>query len=451
MTRITIIGGGASGTLLAANLLRTGVERPVEINLVEKRPALGRGVAYSTPDEVHLLNVPAAKMGAFPDEVDSFHKWLTENGYSYEPHSFVPRKIFGEYLREVLESTAGTRSDNVRFNVFEDDAVDLVLEDNKAHVILGSGDTLYSERVVLAFGNFLPPDPTVSDLTFTKAPKYFRSPWTDDVYNSIDVEDTVLVIGTGLSMVDVAMHLFYSPHRGKIYAISTRGLLPSVHKLGDTYPSFGDELKGMDRVTDVLKTVRKHIKRAEEQGIDWRAVIDSLRPHTQQIWLDLPVAEKRYFKQHLSRYWNVARHRMPVEASIVLERMRAEGRLEVLKGRLKKIDFDARFDVEYQTDGVASSINVDAIINCIGSESNFEKLDSALVRNMYSRGYIRNDALNLGIDALPNGVVVGKNGEASEMLYTLGTALKGVLWESTAVPEIRSQAHGLASHLLSGE
>ena len=205
----------------------------------------------------------------------------------------------------------------------------------------------------------------------------------------------------------------------------------------------------MDRITDVLKAVRRHIKKAEGENIDWRAVIDSLRPATQEIWLNLPVAEKKYFKQHLSRYWNVARHRMPVEAKIVLDRMQAEGRLHILKGRLKQINLDGRFDVEYRTEGIENQVAVDAIINCIGSESNFEKLDTPLVKKLFSRGYIRNDALNLGIDALPNGVVVGKNGDNSEVIYTLGTALKGILWESTAIPEIRSQARNLARTLLS--
>ncbi len=388
-------------------------------------------------------------MGAFPDDVESFHRWLQQNDHKYEPHSFVPRQIFGEYLREVINDAAESSGENVRLNIFEDDAVDIVQEDGKAHVLLSSGDTLYSEKVVLAFGNFLPPDPSVSDLSFTNAPKYFRSPWADGVFDSIDTADNVLIIGTGLSMVDVAMHLFYSPHKGKIFAISTRGLLPAVHKLGDTYPSFADELLPMDRITDILKAVRRHVKKAQSEQIDWRAVIDSLRPATQGIWLNLPVAEKRYFKQHLSRYWNVARHRMPVEAKIVLDRMLSEGRLQILKGRLKEITFDGRFNVAYRTIGDEHLIAADAIINCIGSESNFEKLDTPLVKNLFSRGYIRNDAINMGIDALPNGVVLGKNGDNSDVIYTLGTALKGVLWESTAIPEIRTQARDLAQMLLS--
>ena len=126
----------------------------------------------------------------------------------------------------------------------------------------------------------------------------------------------------------------------------------------------------------MLKSVRRH-KISGTQGVDWRAVIDSLRPATQEIWQSLPVAEKKYFKQHLSRYWNVARHRMPVEAAIVLDRLQATGRLRILKGRLKEINFDARFEVAYETQEVRNTVFADAVINCIGSESNFEKLDAA--------------------------------------------------------------------------
>lgn len=448
MKRITIIGGGASGTLLAANLLRAAGDRLLEINIVEKNATIGRGVAYSTPDDIHLLNVPAAKMTAFPDDPDHFLKWLDDQGYQYGPTAFVPRKIFGEYLNDVIRKAQEDKHERVKLNVFEDDAVDIAIEDGKAHVTLASGEYLYSESVVLAFGNFLPPHPSVRELTFTEHPKYFRSPWENGVFDSIGDDDHVLIIGTGLSMVDVVLKLAYSDHTGKITAISTRGLLPAVHKLGDVYPSFADDLRGSDRITDLLKTVRRHIKKAAGENIDWRAVIDSLRPVTQEVWRNLPVAEKRYFMQHLSRYWNVARHRMPAEAAAVLDRLRDQGRLEVLRGRLEQISANGRFRIVYKTVGEERSIEADTIINCIGSESNFRKLDSSLVKSLFEKGRIRGDALNFGIDALPNGSVVGQNGEVSGVIYTLGTALKGTLWETTAIPEIRAQAKQLAELLL---
>ena len=451
MTRITIIGGGASGTLLAINLLGYKGDERLEVNLVEKRDTVGHGVAYSTNEDTHLLNVPAVKMGAYADDIEHFHRWLDANGYDHGPTSFVPRRIFGKYLRECLDEAVRSKAAAVALNLFDDEAVDIDLNGPKAEVKLASGDTLYSEKVAIAFGNFLPPHPTVPDLSFTTSPKYFQDPWSPGVFDRIDMDESVLIVGTGLSMVDVTLQLARRGHRGLINAISTRGLLPAVHKLGFTYPPFHDEIKGLSRVTDISRIVRKHIKNANSDGSDWRAVIDSLRPVTQQIWLNLPLAEKKYFMQHLSRYWNVARHRMAPEAAVAIDELRGTGQLQVLKGRLKEIRWEEGigFDVRYSTVGLEQYVQADAIVNCIGSESSFERIDSPLVQNLLKAGHIRCDDLNFGLDATPDGRLKGSDGEPSDMLYTLGTALKGILWESTAIPEIRAQARDLAKILVS--
>ncbi|MEQ1921970.1 MAG: FAD/NAD(P)-binding protein [Pyrinomonadaceae bacterium] len=449
MKKITIIGGGASGTLLAVNLLRNAGDGELEINLVERRTKIGRGVAFGTEKDSHLLNVPAGRMGAFPDDIEHFHKWLTKKGHTFDSHDFVPRKIFGEYLREVFTDAAENRAEHITLNLIDDEAVDMSVNNDSGEVILRSGEIIQADRIVLAFGNFMPPHPSVADLSFTGSEMYFQDPWNSRLYETITDNNSLFVVGTGLSMVDVALHFHRHGHKGKIYAISTRGLLPAPHELGHTYPAFADELKPMTRITDLLKAVRRHIKAAESDGSNWRAVIDSLRPATQELWMNLPPAEKRYFKQHLSRYWNVARHRMPAEVSAILVEMQANGRLEILKGRLTDITHDgARFTVKYTTTDTSHSVEADALVNCIGSESSFSKIDSQFVRNLIARKHIRNDELNLGIDATPDGQVIGKTGGPSRVVYTLGTALKGILWESTAIPEIRTQACTLALKLL---
>lgn len=449
MKRITIIGGGASGTLIAINLLRANAAESVAINLIEKKDRVGLGVAYSTDKDTHLLNVPAGKMGAFPDNVGHFFEWLKANGYDYQEPSFVPRKLFGQYLRDLLDTSIREKAGNISINTFDCEAVDI--EEQPLRVVLDSGESVPTDKIVLAFGNFPPPHPTVEDQSFTTAEKYFQSPWSREVYESIGPDDSVFIVGTGLSMVDVAMHFHRVNHRGKITAISTRGLLPAVHRLGQTYNSFYDEIRSFTRITDLLKAVRRQVMLADEGGIDWQAVVDSLRPDTQEIWQSLPVSEKRYFLQHLSRHWNVSRHRMPAEAAVVLDQMDADGRLEILKGRLRKIETNGsgEFHIIFSSDGAEQQTAVDAIINCIGSESNFERIAKPLVRNLMAKGYIRNDALSQGLDALPDGTIIGKNGAGSQFLHTLGTPLKGILWESTAIPEIRKQARELADKLLS--
>ena len=449
MKRITIVGGGASGTLSALNLIQHANGQPVEINLVESRDRIGRGVAFGTSYDTHLLNVPAGKMGAYPDNIEHFHEWLTQAGHSYEASDFVPRRLFGEYLRHTLNDAIAASRPNVKFNMIDDHAVDLSVNDNSAEVILRSGEILPSDHVVLAFGNFSPPLPAVEDHSFAAQPLYFKDPWGSGLYEQVGTDDPIFIIGTGLSMVDVALHFHRAGHRGMIKAISTRGLLPEVHELGHSYPSFLEELRQLTRVTEITKRVRRHIAAAESNGSNWRAVIDSLRPATQQIWLDLPVGQKRSFKQHMSRYWNIARHRMPPEAAEVLKDMQADGQLEILKGRLRNIEHDGEvFKITFTEGGVEHTASARALVNCIGSESNFSRIDSQFVQNLFARGHIRNDELSFGIDATPDGSVVNKHGHPTGVIHTLGTALKGILWESTAVPEIRTQARQLSAKLL---
>ncbi|HLM59372.1 MAG TPA: FAD/NAD(P)-binding protein [Pyrinomonadaceae bacterium] len=409
-------------------------------------------MAYSTVKDFHLLNVPAAKMGAFPDDIEHFHRWLAEKNYAFKPNDFVPRRIYGEYLRELFSETFKNKNPNIIVNVLDDEAIDVLVDDEQMQVVLKSGEILYSDRVVLAFGNFLPPHPKSASQSFVEAEKYFRNPWRADLADKISESDDVFIIGTGLTFADVVMSLYHNNHKGKIIGFSTRGLLPAVHRLGFTYPSFADELKSQTRITDLLKIVRRHVEKAESDSSDWRAVIDSLRPQTQEIWQTLPEAEKRYFMQHLSRYWNVARHRIPPECAAILDELQEKNQLQILKGRLRNIETNGngKFEIAFTAGGAETRLSADAVVNCIGSESNFNRIESPLVKSLLYRGLIKTDRLKMGIDAVPDGRTIDKNGAVSEKILTVGTALKGVLWESTAMPEIRAQTHKLALSLLNG-
>ena len=450
MKKITIIGSGASGTLLAVNLIKNNNEQTLEINLVEKKDKIGRGIAYSTARDFHLLNVPANKMGAFADDIEHFHNWLSAKNYNFFSNDFVPRRLYGEYLRELFCETVNKKSPDVTVNVLDDEAVDILVDETKAQVILNSGEVLYSDKVVLAFGNFLPPHPKIPDKSFVLAEKYFQNPWSAEIPNKIEQTENVLIIGTGLTMIDTVLSLFHSGYKGKIFAVSKHGLLPAVHQLGFVYPSFSNEIRDKTKVSEILKIVREHVKKAKTQNSDWRGVIDSLRPITQEIWLKLPEAEKRRFMRHLRRVWDISRHRIPLECFEILEKMQINGQLLIKKGRVKNIEVTdtGKFQAICSSKAEETKISVDAIINCSGSESNFEKVDFPLVKNLIGKGYIKADSLKLGIEAHPCGKTIDQNEKSSEVLYTIGTALKGKLWESTAMPEIRAQAAQLATCLL---
>lgn len=445
MKKITIIGGGASGTLLAVNLLKSAENEPLEINLVEKSKKVGRGVAYATEDNVHLLNVPAGKMGAFPDDIEHFHRWLIEKGHDFAPTDFAPRKIYGEYLREVFAEAIDERGSNVTINLYDDEAIDILTEENSALVLLKSGEALPSDKVVLAFGNFLPPNlPTASD-EYTKTEKYFQNAWDAEELEKISPSDDVLLIGTGLTAVDNILSLYHKDHQGKIIAVSKHGWFPAVHQAAAPYECFKEEIAEQNKVSAIFKTIRRHCRRAE----NWRSVIDVLRPVTQETWHRLPKDEKRTFMRHLRRVWDVSRHRMPPKCAEILHKMQLEGRLEVKSGKITDIRTDGgRFNVTFTAKGGEETVQADAVINCTGSESDFRKIDFPLVQNLLNKGEIKPDELNLGLDATPDGRILDRENKPSNIISTLGTALKGVLWESTAMPEIRAQARSLAAKLL---
>lgn len=445
MKRITIIGGGASGTLLAVNLIKHAGDEPLEINLVEKHGTIGRGVAYSTVEDVHLLNVPAAKMGAFPDDIEHFHKWLVANDLEYAPGDFVPRKIYGSYLREVFGNAIDESAPHVSVNLLDDEAIDITTYEDSALVLLRSGEVLPSHRVVLAFGNFLPPPLATETSDFTTAEKYFQNAWAPDIPERIKPGDNILAIGTGLTAVDNILSFYYRGHQGKITALSTHGWFPMVHQHADPYPSFKDEIYDEKSVRRIFKTVRQHCRSAE----NWRGVIDSLRPITQDVWYGLPVAEKQKFMRKIRRIWDISRHRIPPKCNDILTGMRESGALEVRRGRLRDIRYDGtHFHATFSDRGETHTLAFDAVINCTGSESNFSRIDFPLVKNLIEKGDIEPDELFLGLKATPDGKIINNKNETSSTLSTLGTALKGVLWESTAMPEIRAQARKLALALL---
>lgn len=445
MHTITIIGGGASGTLLAIQLIRLNQKQPLTIHLVESRPQPGRGVAYSAASLTHRLNVPAGKMSAFPQEPEHFHRWLLSQGHALEADAFVPRRWYGDYLAALLEESLAGNAAAVTLQLHQDEAVDVSHAAGGLVVQLASGQQLPSDQVVLAFGNFLPPHLRGGSQEYLSHPGYQHNPWDPQLVDKVPAEARVLIIGIGLTAVDTILSLHEARHRGPIQAISTHGWAPAVHELGHSYPSFSAELAGKTSVRELLRIVRRHLALAQQNGSNWRAVVDALRPDTQALWQGLPLAEKRRFMRHLRRLWDVARHRLPAECAAVLSELEAAGQLQRLTGRIQAIQATpAGLQVSYRQHGQQHQREADIIINCTGSESRLARLEQPLLRNLLARRLIRPDALGLGLQAQPDGWL-------GPGLYTLGTALKGILWESTAIPEIRSQAQHLAARLLAGE
>ncbi|WP_019500596.1 FAD/NAD(P)-binding protein [Pseudanabaena sp. PCC 6802] len=450
---IAIVGGGFSGAIVAVHLLEHA-NSPLDIKLIERRNPIGLGVAYSTPFPCHLLNVPVGKMSAFPDLPNHFLYWLQERSPRLEnldATAYVPRFLFGEYVQAILARAESHARTDVTLQRIADEAISIQPHLEGAIVKLQSGKTIRTDKVILALGNFPPSDPAISDRSFYSSKRYISYAWASDAFDDIDRDDPVLLIGSGLTMLDWAIALHDKGHMGKIYVVSRHGLLPNRHQATFPYPPFLDiDLAALNTRT-LLKRVRREVEAAATQGHDWRAVIDSLRPITQQIWQALPIEEKRRFLRHVRPYWEVHRHRMAPAISEAIATMRNLHRLVICAGCIQAFREDADgVDVLIRKRSYAEStvIRVGRVINCTGPECDYRKFQHPLIAALFRSGLSRPDLLHLGLDVADNGAILDTQGTASQVLFTLGSPCKGNLWETTAVPEIRQQAAAIARELL---
>jgi uncharacterized NAD(P)/FAD-binding protein YdhS len=432
---VAIIGAGFSGSLLAINLLRHDGPRAT---LIERRPdRLARGVAYGTARQEHLLNVRASNMSAFPDQPDHFTSWLAARGL--DASGFAERRTYGLYLKDLLDQAIMSAPHRLR--IIEGEAVGLDGVGAQSRVQLADGTAVAADTVVLAQGNLPPhPLPHFGDLGDKV---YVADPWAGDIAGGLSAHDSVLLIGTGLTAIDVAMTLDFAGFRGCIMALSRRGLVPRRHELAGPPPA------REDRPRQSGAHLVAHVRR-RAAIVGWRAAIDELRPYTQDIWRAASVDQQARFLRHLRPWWDVHRHRIAPPVAERIDAMTGEGRLSFSAGQiLATHPRDAGTQVVWRPRGTTEGRNmlVSRIINCTGPQGDVQRSTDALLRQLVDTGLIRPDRLHLGIDVDARGRALRRDGGADDRLLAIGPMTRGAHWEIVAVPDLRQQAWTLARRL----
>ncbi len=445
--RIVIIGGGFSGAMTAAHLLRDLAE-PARITLIETRPTFGRGLAYSTEDESHLLNVPAGKMSAFPDKPDDFLNWLQSRfpAQSFEPSTFVQRRVFGEYVASVLAEAALDRSSLVEYERVNDTAVSALPADDILRVATANGSTFDADILILATGN---PAPSLSlPQSLRESRYYIHDIWSERPWRTGRRDDSILIIGSGLTAVDAVLSYREHGFRGKIEMLSRRGLIPNVHRVESSQYKFDPSIAKLP-LRQLARKIRNDIN---GEGNNWRSVIDSLRPHNQKIWKSWSSYERSSFMRHLRPYWEVARHRMAPDISIKISALRSSGDLTITAGRIMSVkDLLGQAEISIRVRGGNDrTIRANAILNCIGAEASIRRTPSPLLASLLRVGSITPGPSEMGIASDENGAAISRASGVSSEVYVIGPLRRGDLWETTAVPEIREQAKSLADRIISG-
>ena len=428
---VAIVGAGFCGAMLAVHL---AAEPSIRTALFE-RGEFARGVAYSTENPRHLLNLTAAKMSPFPHKAGDFVEWLE----SASPASYVPRARYAGYLRSLLD---GATRGAAHVRCYRGSVVSLVPQNGG--FLVGTGrETVSARRAVLAVGNFSPGEDFVPE-ELRCDPRFLRDPWAvpfDDLCGD------VLVVGNGLTAIDVLVELQHRNYGGKVVVLSRHGRSPKTHK------EYGNSIEvALDKRTplSMLRSVRRAIAAEERSGGDWRAVVDGIRPLTQEIWQSWPLREQERFLRHLRIFWETSRRRVPPEVAAVVKAFEGTGRLTRAAGRITAIEKrgDGRFRILVERSGRRSVLEADWIVNCTGPQVNVPKLDDALIRSLLEAGTIAPHPTRIGVAASADGRVVDARGVAQDNLFALGGLLRGVLYETISVPELSLQVRALAQKLV---
>ena len=438
---VAIVGAGFSGLLTALHLLRAP-DGP-RVRLIERRPAFGRGAAYSTTSQEHLLNVRAGNMSAFPEQPAHFIDWLARQGQAEEGATFVTRARYGGYLQAMLREAAEA-SAAARLMLEADDAIELRPEPRGWTVGLGMARSFRVDTAVLAVGNLPPHMPAGVDVETAETSAYFGDPWSAE-FGALPEEGCVVVIGAGLTMVDLALRLSSERPGLRLLALSRRGLPPRRHLGRGPAPEPFAPQPG-DTPSSLLRRLREGARSS-----DWRALVDGLRPHVQAVWRSWSLEERSRFLRHLRPWWDIHRHRLAPAVAARLDHLTASGALTIAAGRIASIRSEGsglRVAWTPRASHEARNLVAVGVVNCTGLNGDLTRVGDPLLSGLVKHGLVRADACRLGLDVGADGRLIGRDGAANLELYAVGPITRGAFWEITSVPDIRVQAGQCAAAIL---
>ncbi len=450
--RVAIIGGGAAAAALLSELLDRQPPQPLHLDWYTGGGAPARGVAYGTRSDKHLLNVRAASMSMFVARPRGFLDFAQRGDQTIAGTDFLPRRLYGDYLEaEVARALqhAADAGHDVRILPF---AVDSVVPEHDGVTVIHGEENVRVDAAVLAIGS-LPPQPLggVSDAALASG-LYVTEPWGFLASVKPDPRPRkVVLIGLGLTAVDVLLELSAQWPNAECVAISRHGLLPEPHLEHASAPAddSAELIESMREVPDIRTWIRL-LREAIAQSSDWRTVIDSLRPHTPTLWNLLPDSERSRFLRHARWAWERVRHRMPPQVMTAMQALEHAGRLHRRRGRLQSVDVvgdKLHLDIRAPHGKGIETMDADLVIQTVGLNTDVRRTPHRLMRQLATNGHVTPDPLGLGCSATTEGRLQ-HNGQSWPHFYAIGTLLRGTLWESTAMPEIRQQARNLADRIV---
>jgi uncharacterized NAD(P)/FAD-binding protein YdhS len=454
---IVIVGAGFCGTVLAAGLLRRPPAQATDIVLIERGTCIGRGVAYASHDVPYVLNVPTGRLSVDSQDPMQFLQYVRQMHPEADAEDFVARALYGDYLQDVLDQAERAAPSHVTLRRLfgEVSAISPARSGGLAAkpllATLADSSSIEADRVVLALGN--PPSPIHAWARgLSGHPAYIHDPWR--LPKALGSQDSVLIVGSGLTMVDVALSLsLEGGEMPMVRTISRHGLLPlgqTIFRPTAVQGSGEILLSNASSIRRVLGASRALSREVERLGGDWREVVTFIRHLAPELWRALPPAERRRFLRHAQSYWDIHRHRLPPRMAQRIDHMCRSGRLQIHAGRVRQLIPEGdELRVIWRRRGSAEneSFAARAVINATGPDYSVRRSTDPLLRSLLEQGLVVADELDLGLKTGVNGACISAAGAPSAELFYLGPMLRAEHWEATAAPELRTHADRLARHL----
>ncbi|MFB9979109.1 FAD/NAD(P)-binding protein [Mesorhizobium kowhaii] len=452
--RVAIIGGGFSGAAVAWHLAQASRPERLSISVIEPRPGLGGGLAYSSEEPAHRVNVPATRMSMAPDDPQHFARWLSRDGELERDTDAIwkngdvypRRRVFGRYVAEHLAPWLGSGAVRHVSGL----ATHVAREaDGRGWTVHTTSGPVAADIVVLAATHPLPNIPAAL-ASLAEAPGFIADPYAPAALAGIGRDASVLIVGSGLTSADMAAELYRRGHRGRILALSRRGLRSRGHPDIRGEP-FGDFASApATTALRLLKTIRATLAAAHAANVNWQSVFDQLRLQGPVLWAGLAPPERARLVRQLRVFWDVHRFRIAPQVAAVLDRRHAAGTFDNIAARLVASNHEHdSLAVSFQRRGQTriETARFDAVINTTGpAHGQALQLNPAL-RSLTEAGLIGADPYGLGIETSRDSRAVGRDGRAVTTLFVAGPLARGTFGELMGLPEVARHAQAVAAEI----
>lgn len=481
---VGVIGGGTISVAFINSFVDQVMSQnmtSIKLTLFEKKNVIGTGYPYQEDFDSLKLNAPYFSMSISATNEKHFPEWLQgkeEYREILEEGPIVPRSIYGKYLTDTLHTAMEKAGQDIECEIVYKEVVDINKISNDQYEVVTEEDQVFVFDFVLLTVGGSQSDP----YQLMGESGYIHTPYpAKETLANISKSDTVAILGTRLTGIDMALALRQKGHEGSIFMLSKNGRLPTIVDKHDFYQTqfftfenahrFVQEHDGVISLRQVVRFMRKEFKSA---ALDWRDILldrrewhddvetvrqridvasDKLQtwfdmlfgmlPVLASIWNYIPQRDKQFLHGKYMADFTRQQMAFPLINAMPIYDMLVSGQLHILGGIDAVRKEEHTFHVTLN-DG--QDMTCDHIINATGFSHDVSK--NSLINRLLTKGYLVQDHSG-GIQVDYNsGAVIDKDGKQDNTFRAIGHLAHGNYLLVDVLPVYLPLSHQVAGQVV---